>query len=86
MAKFDFLLTSSKKLYWTKKIDLRVFSWNYFERVKEHIPSHVDKFLKPNDEKKEICKITNAVKRSTIAEHLEINQSYTESLNLVDIR
>lgn len=28
----------------------------------------------------------NAVKRSTIAEHLEINQSYTESLNLVDIR
>ena len=51
-------------------------------RVKDHILACIDNFLKLAQKEKKSNKITNAVKKSAIAEHLVNNQSFSESFDL----
>ena len=63
------------------RILLSMLARHLKKRVKEHIPTCVDNFLRSSEKAKKSVKFLNAAKRLSIAEHLVNNQSCAENFN-----
>ena len=84
ISKFDKRMVISQFDCYCDNSYIGLTTRQFKKRVKEHIPTCVDKFLRSSKKEKEnkYVKMLNAAKRFAITEHLVNNQSYTGTFNL----